>query len=150
MIDLLHIADLRILVGQPIEIGETAQGVRRVIPIVGGGACGPRLYGKILAAGADFQLIRADGVTELQARYVLETADGARVYIENNGLRRGPAEAMERLRRGEAVDPALIYFRTTPRFETAADSYAWLTQHIYVGDGVRHPDRVELAVYQIE
>jgi len=150
MIDFVHVADLRILVGAPIEIGQTAMGLRRVIPILGGEALGPRLHGRVLGAGADFQIIRPDGVTELHARYVVETPDGTRLYIENSGLRHGPAEAMERLRRGEPVDPALIYFRTVPRFETAGESHLWLTRHIFVGDGVRHPDRVELAVYQIK
>ena len=145
MIELAHIADLVITVAVPIEIG-----ARRVIPITGGEAKGPRLRGHILAAGADFQATRIDGVTELEARYVLETDDGARIYIENRGLRHGPADAMEKLGRGEVVDPALLYFRTTPRFETAAESYLWLTRHVFVGDGARFPDRVELAVYQVK
>lgn len=144
MIELVHVANLVITVAEPIEIG-----ARRVIPITGGEAKGPRLRGRILDAGADFQILRPDGVTELEARYVLETDDGVRIYIENRGLRHGPAEAMEKLRRGEAVDPSLIYFRTTPRFETAVPHYQWLTRHVFVGDGARFPDRVELAVYQL-
>jgi Protein of unknown function (DUF3237) len=142
--ELVHIADLTITVAAPIDIG-----MRRVVPITGGEAKGPRLRGRILGAGADFQVLRRDGVTELHARYVLETADGALVYIENTGLRHGPAEAMERLARGEAVDPALIYFRTTPRFETASEPYAWLTRYVFACEGARRPDRVELALYQV-
>jgi hypothetical protein len=144
VIQFIHVADLVITVAAPIEVG-----ARRVIPITGGEAKGPRLRGRILAAGADFQNGRTDGVTELEARYVLETDDGARVYIENRGLRHGPSDAMERLQRGEVVDPAIIYFRTTPRFETADESYRWLTQYVFVGDGARFPDRVELAIYQV-
>ena len=144
VIEIVHIADLVITVAEPIEIGG-----RRVIPITGGKAQGPRLHGRILAAGADFQTLRSDGVTELEARYVLETEDGARIYIENRGLRHGPADAMEKLRRGQEVDPALLYFRTVPRFETAAEPYQWLTRHVFVGDGARFPDRVELTVYQV-
>jgi Protein of unknown function (DUF3237) len=149
MIDLTHIADLTVFVGQPIEIGETATGVRRVIPILGGEVTGPRLQGRVLPAGADYQLIRADGVAELHARYVIEAAGGSRIYVENSGLRHGPAEAMERLRRGEAVDPALIYFRTTTKFETSDESLCWLARHIFVGTGVRHPDRVQISIYQV-
>jgi hypothetical protein len=149
MIQFVHVADLIVQVAQPIEIGEAHSGTRRVIPITGGEARGPNLHGRILPAGADFQVVRPDGVTELHARYVLETTGGALIYIENSGLRHGAAEAMEELRRGEPVDPALIYFRTTPRFEIADKSYSWLTRHVFVGDGVRRPDCVELAIYQV-
>ena len=90
MIQFDHVSDLTILVAEPIEIGPTPTGVRRFIPIIGGEARGPKLRGKIHAGGADFQILRADGVTELHARYVLETDTGALVYIENSGLRHGP------------------------------------------------------------
>jgi hypothetical protein len=149
VIELVHVADLRIRVGQPIEIGETAMGVRRVVPILGGEVSGPRLRGRILPAGDDFQLIRADKVTELHARYVIETDGGGRIYIENSGLRHGTAEAMERLLRGESADPSQIYFRTTAKFETNDESSLWLARHIFVGTGVRHPDRVHLSIYQV-
>jgi hypothetical protein len=149
VIELVHVADLNVLVGQRIEIGTTAAGVRRVVPILGGEVSGPRLQGRVLPGGADYQLIRVDGVAELQARYVIETAEGGFIYVENSGLRHGPAEAMERLLRGEAVDPALIYFRTTTRFETGDESLSWLARHIFVGAGVRHPDRVQIAIYQV-
>lgn len=149
MIELVHVADLTVRVGQAIEIGESAAGVRRVVPILGGEVSGPRLHGRILPAGADYQLIRADGVAELHARYVIETNEGARIYVENSGLRHGPAEAMERLRRGEPVDPALIYFRTTAKFETNDQAFFWLARHIFVGAGVRHPDRVQVSFYQV-
>jgi hypothetical protein len=149
MIELEHVADLTVQVGQPIEIGQTAAGERRVVPILGGEVSGPRLRGRVLPAGADYQLIRADGVAELHARYVIETQEGSRIYVENSGLRRGPAEAMERLRRGEPVDPALIYFRTTTKFETPDEAFSWLARHIFLGAGVRHPDRVQIAIYKV-
>jgi Protein of unknown function (DUF3237) len=144
VIELEHIADFVAAVAPPIEIG-----TRRLIPITGGEVLGPKLRGRILPGGADFQLVRADDVAELHARYAIETTDGAMIYVENSGLRYGPPEAMEKIRRGEPVDPALIYCRTTPRFETAAPQYQWLTRHLFVATAVRRPDRVELAIYQI-
>jgi hypothetical protein len=149
VIELEHVADLTVLVGQPIEVGDTAAGVRRVVPILGGEVSGPRIHGRILPAGADFQRIRPDNVAELHARYVIETQKGSHIYVENSGLRHGPAEAMERLRHGEPVDPALIYFRTTTKFETGDESFSWLARHIFVGTGVRHPNRVQLSIYQV-
>ena len=149
MIRLVHITDLMITVAPPIEIASTYTGIRRLIPITGGEAKGPGLRGRVLPAGADFQVLRHDGVAELNARYAIQTGDGAMIYIENTGLRHGPADAMEKLQRGEAVDPSLLYFRTTPRFETGAEPYLWLTRHVFVAEGARRPDCVELAVYQI-
>jgi len=149
VIELAHIADLVVYVGEPVEMGATPAGFRRVIPITGGEARGPRLCGRVLAGGADFQILRPDGVAELHARYAIETADGARVYIENSGLRHGPPEAMERIRRGEPVDPGLIYFRSSPRFETVDERYGWLMKYVFAGKGIRRPDCVELGIFQM-
>lgn len=147
--ELRHVADLAIRVGTPFEIGETGLGERRVIAILGGTVTGPRLSGIVRPGGADFQVIRADGLTELHARYVLALDDGATVYVENTGLRFGPPDALARLRRGEPVDPGLIYFRTAPRFETAAPAYRWLVTHLFLATGRRRPDSVEIALFQV-
>ena len=139
--------DVAVRVAAPLAIGETGAGLRRVVDILGGDVTGPRLQGRIRPGGADFQLIRATGLTELHARYVIEAADGSLIYVENSGIRFGAPEALEKLNRGEPVDPALIYFRTAPRFETAAPAHRWLIEHLFVATGIRRPDRVELQVY---
>ena len=146
---LSHVCDLSVTVAKPLSIGEIGTGERRVVEITGGEVTGPRLQGRILPGGADVQIIRAGGDTELAARYVIEAADGALIYVENMGLRNGPAEAMQRLRRGEPVDPALIYFRSAPRFETAAPAHRWLMQRLFLSTGVRRPDRVVLSVFEV-
>ena len=146
---LVHVADLVVRIGEPIEIGFISGNLRRMIPIAGGEVLGPRIRGKVLAGGADFQVMRADGVSDLQARYVIETDERQLIYVENCGVRYGPPELMEKLRRGEVVDPALIYFRTTPRFETAAPGYEWLMQNLFLCSGARFPDRVEMRFFQV-
>ncbi|MDF2118576.1 DUF3237 domain-containing protein [Roseiarcaceae bacterium H3SJ34-1] len=143
-----HICDLSVEVARPLEIGETGLGERRVIDITGGTVSGPKFNGRI-RPGADFQIIRPNGLTVLHARYVIEADDGALVYVENDGIRFGPREALDRLKRGEPVDPALIYFRSVPRFETGSDKYRWLMQSIFVCSGVRTPGTVELSVYRL-
>lgn len=144
-----HVFDAAVQVAAPLAIGETGAGLRRIVDITGGTVSGPRLQGRIRPGGADFQVIQADGRAVLEARYVIEAADGALVYVENTGIRTGPADALARLNRGEVVDPALIYFRATPRFETAAPGLRWLMDHIFVATGVRHPDRVALRVFLV-
>lgn len=146
---LSHIADFLVEVGQPIAIGETGQGLRRVVPITGGTIQGPRLNGTILSAGADYQIIGPDGFTRLEARYVARLTDGTLVYVDNVGVRFGPPEAMARITRGEPVDPAEIYFRSAPRFETAASAYRWLTRPLFIASGARYRDRVALSVFEV-
>jgi hypothetical protein len=143
-----YVFSLAIQVGAPIVAGETGYGLRRIIPILGGAVHGA-VSGKILPCGADFQVIRPSGFTELEAKYTFETADGAVVYIENIGIRFGPKELLDRIAKGEAVDPAQIYFRSVPKFETGAAQYQWLMQNLFIGVGTRHPDRVELDVHQV-
>ena len=103
----------------------------------------------MLPGGADWQVIRADGVAELDARYTLETEDRALIYVRNFGYRHGPAEVIQRLAAGEPVDPALYYMRTTPRFETGAERYQWLNRIVCVATGARRAAAVELEVFEV-
>lgn len=139
-----------ITLAPPLEMGVSALGRRRIIEITGGQFSGERLSGKVLPGGADWQLVRADGVAYLDTRYTLETQDGALIYVQNRGYRHGPAEVIERLARGEAVDPASYYFRTSPWFETSAPEYAWLNRTIFLGSGARLADRVRLEVFEVQ
>ena len=138
-----------IALGPPQELGDTPLGRRRVIPILGGSFSGERLAGRVLPGGADWQLVRSDGVAELDARYTLETSDGARIYVRNFGYRHGPADVLRRLADGKPVDPALYYMRTTPRFETSAARYQWLNRTICVATGARRAAAVELEVFEV-
>jgi hypothetical protein len=144
-----YVFSLSIKVGTPIVAGDLGYGIRRVIPVLGGTVQGEGIKGTIHSGGADFQVIRPDGFTELEAKYTFELDDGAVIYIENIGVRFGPKEALDRIARGEAVDPTLIYFRSVPKFETGHPKYRWLMQNLFIGVGARHPDRVELAVHQV-
>jgi hypothetical protein len=136
-------------IAAPLVVGDTPLGLRRVIPVTGGRVEGPRLAGEILPGGADWQIVRSDGAAVLEARYTVRTADGALVYVRNIGLRCGPPEVLARLGRGEPVDPAAYYFRTTPRFETGAAAYAWLNDVIAVGSAVRRAEAVVLDFYVV-
>uniref|UniRef100_E6VGR5 UPF0311 protein Rpdx1_3747 n=1 Tax=Rhodopseudomonas palustris (strain DX-1) TaxID=652103 RepID=E6VGR5_RHOPX len=136
-------------IGEVTSAGEIGTGVRRIIPILGGEVKGEGIRGRVLPFGADFQIIRPNELIELEARYAFETDDGAVVYVENAGIRFGPVELLQKLKRGEPVDPKLIYFRTRPRFETGHPNYQWLMQHLFVGSAARHADRVVIDVHQV-
>ena len=125
-------------------------GRRRIINITGGSFTGERLSGRVLPGGADWQVIRTDGVADLDARYTLETNDGALIYVRNHGLRHGPPEVLKQLMAGEAVDPSRYYMRTTPTFETGDARYTWLNRIICVATGARRAAAVELDVYEVK
>lgn len=132
------------------EIGEGPQGRRRIIPITGGKVSGERLSGRVLPGGADWQIVRPDGVAYLDARYTIETSDGALVYVRNQGYRHGPPDVLARLAAGEAVDPAQYYMRTTPWFETGDGRYAWLNRTVCVGTGERLANAVRIDFYAVK
>lgn len=150
MINTEFLCRLEVTLEPARELGETPLGRRRIIGISGGTFSGPRLAGKILPGGADWQVIRADGVAYLDARYTLETDDGALIYVNNKGYRHGPKEVLERMARGEEVDPALYYMRATPWFETSAPRYAWLNRTICVATGARRAAAVELDFFEVK
>ena len=133
----------------PQELGAGPLGRRRIVGITGGRFFGERLSGRVLAGGADWQVIRTDGVADLDARYTLETHDGALIYVRNRGYRHGPEEVLRRLARGENVDPGQYYMRTTPLFETGDARYAWLNRIVCVATGARRAAAVELEVFEV-
>ena len=136
-------------IGSVTSAGDIGTGVRRIIPIVGGEVKGKDVNGKVFAFGADFQIIRPNELIELEAKYAFQTDDGAVIYVENRGIRFGPVELLQRLKRGEPVDPELIYCRTVPKFETGSEKYRWLMENLFVGSAARHADHVVIDVHQV-
>ena len=120
---------LRVRVSSPQNIGAVPHGSRLIVPLTGGDFNGPRLRGTVLPqGGADWLLLRADGILELELRLTLLTHDGALISMKSFGLRHGPPDVIAATARGETVDPALYSFRTTPRFETGHLAYAFLNR----------------------
>ena len=141
---------LRVVVAKPQDIGSVPHGSRRTAPLSGGAFEGPRLRGTVLPGGsADWQLLRADGVLEMDLRLTLKTDDGALIEMRSFGLRHGSPEVIAAISRGETVDPAAYYFRTTPRFETAHPAYAFLNRLVTVASGDRRREGPIYTVYEV-
>jgi Protein of unknown function (DUF3237) len=115
---------LRLATSATQEIGSTPQGTLTIFPVVGGSFEGERLRGKVLAGGGDWVKARADGTLTLDLRVTLETDDGVLIHMTFTGVR----------------DDANNYFRTVPRFETAAPKYAFLNRLLAVGIGEIRPE----------
>lgn len=144
-----YVFSLAIKVGAILSAGDLGHGTRRVIPILGGTVEGEGIKGTIFPFGADFQIVRPNGFIELEAKYAFQLDDGAVIYIDNIGIRFAAPEVLAQLNRGERVDPAQVYFRSVPKFETGDPRYRWLMENLFIGVGARHPDRVEIDVHQV-
>ncbi len=144
-----HVCDLFVELAEVREMGAGRAGQRRIIPIIGGRVTGPRLNGRILNVGADWQTIWPGGVAELDTRYAMETEDGATIEIVNYGYRHGPEDVIASIARGEDVDPKSYYMRTQARLETGDDRYAWVNRTLFVGSGMRNASAVVMSLYAI-
>ena len=143
------VCELKVKLKAPYVVGETPHGIRRIIPIVGGTFEGPNIKGEILDGGADWQIVRKDGVAELEAHYQIKTDDGVIIYIKNTGLRVASPEVAARISRGEAVPASEYYFRAIPKFEAPAGKYEWMNNAIFICKGVRNPDNVAIQVWKV-
>ena len=140
---------MHVKVATVLNIGAVPHGIRRTAPLAGGTFEGPRLRGTILPGSADWQLLRPDGVLEMDLRFTLQTDDGALISMSSFGLRHGPPEIIAALGRGETVDSARYYFRTMPRFQTAHPTYAFLNRMIAVASGDRRPDGPIYTIHEV-
>lgn len=132
-----------------LDVGPAPFGHRRVVNILGGTITGEKLSGRILPGGADWQIVAADGAADIHARYTVESGAGALIQVDSKGVRHGPPEVLARLAQGDDVDPALYYFRTVMRFETAHPSANWLNRILALARGAREKNAVRLDVFEV-
>lgn len=120
-------------------VGKTPYGTRNRIPITGGTFEGPRIRGKVLPGGMDWQLARPDRMLDVYADYMMQADDGTLIHVINKGL--------------ISLDPARPYVRTIPWLEVAEGPHDWLNQSLFTGTiGAPPSDRgsaVRITVYRI-
>lgn len=127
--------DAIVEIGPAVEVGETAAGHRRYIPILGGTFHGEKLNGVVLNGGADWQTDRKDGVTEVNALYSMKCDDGTVIIVHNRGV----------------ISDGGKYLRTTPQFEVPQGPHAWLGRFQFVGSisGGPRPGTVTIHVFRL-
>lgn len=145
-IALTHATDLVVELARPHEMGACPAGTRRIIPIIGGTASGPLLSGRILPIGADWQTVLAGGIADLDARYAIETADGAVVEVISQGIRHASPEVHARIANGEQIDPREYYMRSAIRLESGSAAYSWVNRSLFLAQGGKVGNTVRLAV----
>ncbi|HEV7344298.1 MAG TPA: DUF3237 domain-containing protein [Devosia sp.] len=141
---------LEVEAGPPRSLGMGRLGQRRVIPIAGGRVTGSRLSGRILPGGADWLTVNHDGVSLMDARYMLETDEGAIIEVVDQGYRHGPEAVIRSLVAGLDVAPESYYMRSSIRLETGAEAYSHINRMIFVGTGAKTPKGVQIDIYSVE
>ena len=140
---------LKVTVDKALIVGQTPHGTRRIIPITGGKVEGPAIKGEIIPGGADWQVVRTDGVAELEAHYQFKTDDGVIIYVKNIGIRAATPEVAAKIARGEKVESSQYYFRTSPKFEAPTGKYDWVNNTLFICTGERLPDAVLITVFKV-
>jgi muconolactone delta-isomerase len=141
---------LEATVGQPVDLGDTGRGRRRIVPLTGGTFTGEEISGVLLAgASADWQIVLADETALADVRYTLRSDDGALLYVRSRGVRHGSPEVLARLARGEDVDAGEYTFRTATRIETAVRPLEWLNKGVFISVGARRPGTVIYETYLV-
>jgi hypothetical protein len=142
---------LEATLGQPLDLGVTPRGHRRIVPLTGGTFGGPDLRGDLVpGASADWQIVLPDGTAVGDIRYTLRTNAGDLLYVQSQSVRHGSAEVLDRLARGEDVDPAEYTFRTSTQIEAAADHLDWLNKGVFTSVGARSPGGVIYETYLVQ
>lgn len=142
-----HVFTAKATISDPIVVGQSKRGLRRLIPITGGTFEGPNIKGDVLPGGADWQLVRPDGDLELYARYLLKTNDGVVIQIIDQALIHTP----------DPTRPVDTYVRTVIDFEApTASKYDYLNHAQFLGmlkplklKPGEFPDHVIVSVYQL-
>lgn len=143
-----HLLDAHITLAPPEDIGAAPFGRRSIHVVTGGTFEGPRLRGTV-RSGADWLLSFDGGYSELDVRATLEADDGALIYLSYRGVLKIEPDVIARATAAEQIDPATYYFRTTPRFETGSETYAWLNTLVCVAYGAFGPRTVAYRVFGV-
>jgi hypothetical protein len=134
---------------KPHELGTCGAGTRRIIPITGGTVTGSLINGRILGVGADWQTVQADGLAELNARYAIETDDGAIIDVISQGMRHASPDVAARMAQGEEVPFSDYYMRTFVRLESGHPDYAWVNRALFLSTGGKSGAVVHLDIFRI-
>ena len=141
---------LQATLGQPLELGEIAQGHRRIVPLTDGTFTGPEISGTLVGgASADWQIILPDGTALGDIRYTLKADGGDLLYVQSRSIRHGSPQVLTRLARGEDVEASEYTFRASTQIETAGADLDWLNEGVFISVGGRQPGRVIYETYLV-
>jgi hypothetical protein len=141
---------LQATLGEPVDLGGTERGHRRIVALTGGTFTGPTINGTLVpGASADWQTVLRDGTAIGDIRYTLRTDDGDVLYVQSRSVRHGSTDVLARLAAGEDVDASEYTFRAATEIVTAAAELDWLNKGVFVSVGGRLPSGVVYETYLV-
>lgn len=143
-----HLFDMAVDLEAP-HVYETPVGTRLTYVTKLGVVRGPHLRGELLPGGGDWVILGSDGVSRLDIRGTIRTDDGALIHCSALGVARLPRDGRDRLTRGGRIPFEESYIRTTPRFETSAERYAWLSGQVCVGVNEFSAGHIDFRIYRV-
>ncbi|MBK6802237.1 DUF3237 domain-containing protein [Novosphingobium sp.] len=123
---------LEVEVLAPQALDPASMGPVRVVSITGGRVSGA-LEGRILPGGTDWQTVEPDGSVGIEARYLLELADGARIELQSRGRRAG----------GTGAFWSSIWLRS------ADPAHAWVNGAQFIGLGRKLDGHVAIDAFAL-
>jgi len=142
-----HLFEISVTIKPMVSAGKSAAGERIIADLDGGTFEGPKLKGTVRASGADWALICDDGSIRIDVRAVLETHDGALIYMPYRGRMIINDTIGKILSDGEGeTQYGDTYWITQVQFETGDERYSWLNNLMAVGEGRLAPN---LAAYRV-
>jgi hypothetical protein len=143
-----HLFDMHVDL-EPAQPIPTPVGARMTFIVKRGVIDGPKLRGEILPGGGDWLLLGSDGVGRADIRATIRTHDGALIHYESRGMIKIPTDGLARLGAGEVLPFDETYVRTTPKFETADERYAWLSEIVALGYNILSPNHIDYRIYKV-
>lgn len=134
------VSEGHVSIADTITLGNSKVGERRWVPILGGRFEGPGFSGEVLP-GVDWQIMRPDGVLELDAQYAIRATDGTLIKVRNRAIVYIPPGAT-------SIND--VYVRSVPEFEAPRESpLAWLNRTIFVGTAGLDGKTVIIRVFKV-
>ncbi len=147
---LRYVFEFVVEVGSTVRVGGGIGDELHFVPITGGTVRGTRLEGEVLPAGGDWWVRRSPTTIELDAHYLVRSAEGVVIDVRNRGYYRTPtAELMALADSGVEIDPRRLYYRTSARFQTDDSRYTWLGESIFVGLAYEDSGRVRIRFFEL-
>ena len=152
--ELAPLLTIHIQAEPPFSMGSTPRGEVRVIRFRGGtfegdGGVEGGVRGTVANGGVDWQHVRADGVLEIRAHYLLVTDQEETVEVVSEGIRHAPVGVLDRIAAGEYIPADQYYFRTAIRLTTSSARLDHFNRLIAVSSGERTRDSVRIMVHAV-
>lgn len=144
------IFDIKIEQSDDIELKGTSEGDLLVSVNSGGQFAGERLSGRVMPVGCSTSYSPESGLNRIYESVLLETDDGARIFMKIDAYLQLPQELEDRFLAGEAVPVDEYYYKGSVCFNAGDSRCKWLENRVFMCDGIIEDwSSLRFAVYEV-